>query len=169
MSLNIKILYQQYYKELLYHLISYVNCHDTAQDLVQESYLVLARTTNKIEHPRGFLYRTASNLALDYLRHQKIIARHQEMGQPNNPVEQFSVENAIDNEQWRALLYQTIAELPSRSRDVLILNKLHGYSYREIARLLSISESAVEKHLVKGLIHCRRHLAKNDYRSINSD
>ena len=161
MSLDINTLYQQHYKELFLHLLNYVKCDNTAEDLVQESYLILASTTNKIEHPRGFLYRTASNLALDYLRHQKVIARHQETLQTDEPTESLSIENTIDQEQWRTLLYQTIAELPARSRDILILNKLRGYSYREIAQLLSISESAVEKHLVKGLLHCRQHLGKN--------
>uniref|UniRef100_UPI003571484F sigma factor-like helix-turn-helix DNA-binding protein n=1 Tax=Methylomonas koyamae TaxID=702114 RepID=UPI003571484F len=43
-------------------------------------------------------------------------------------------------------------------RDAFILHKLHGSSYRDIAKLLDISESAVEKHIIKGLAHCRRRL-----------
>jgi DNA-directed RNA polymerase specialized sigma24 family protein len=38
------------------------------------------------------------------------------------------------------------------------LHKLHDYSYREIATLLNITESGVEKHISKGLKHCRTQL-----------
>jgi RNA polymerase sigma-70 factor (ECF subfamily) len=83
MSLDINTLYQLHCKEPLHHLQRFVKCPETPQDLVQESYLVLVRISADIDidHPRGFLYRTASNLALDHLRHNKIIERHQETAQ----------------------------------------------------------------------------------------
>ncbi len=160
MTLDIGSLYQNYRTELINHLLRIVKCPDTAQDLVQESYMILARTAaeTQIEHPRGFLYRTAGNLALDHLRHHKVVLRHVEAEQHSEEAEQSSVESDFAKTQWRTLLHQAITELPPRCRDVFILHKIRGMSYREIGQMLDISESAVEKHIIKGLQHCRKRL-----------
>ena len=137
-----------------------VKCPEIAQDLVQESYVILARTANQavIEHPRGFLYRTAGNLALDHLRHHKVVERHIEVERLADEPHQHSTEHEVSHAQWQEMLRQVIDELPPRCRDIFILHKLHGLSYKEIALRLEISESAVEKHIIKGLIHCRKRL-----------
>ena len=54
-------------------------------------------------------------------------------------------------EKRRKLLDLAIAELPKKNRQVFLLRKKHGYSYREIASEMDISEKAVEKHLVRAL------------------
>lgn len=160
MKLDISALYTQHRKELVNHLLRIVKCPDTAQDLVQESYMILARVGDDavIDHPRGFLYRTAGNLALDHLRHNRIVARHAEAEQENPNTTQPSAEGELSKAQWQILLYRAIDELPPRCRDVFILHKLRGMSYREVAQMLDISESAVEKHIIKGLLHCRKRL-----------
>lgn len=171
MSLDISALYQLHGKELLHHLLRIVKCPETAQDLVQESYIILTRTTaaTGIDHPRGFLYRTASNLALDHLRHNKIVDRHQETTRLDQEPEHADVASEIADQQWRKLLHQTIDELPPRCRDAFILHKIRGMSYREVAQLLGISESAVEKHIIKGLMHCRSRLGHHFSRPYQSN
>lgn len=171
MDLDINSLYELHCKELLHHLQRFVKCPEAAQELVQESYLTLVRTSavTDIDHPRGFLFRTASNLALDHLRHNKIIERHQETAQLAEVSVQAGAESEIAKQQWRAMLHKAIVELPPHCRDVFILHKLRGLSYREISQLLDISESAVEKHIIKGLQHCRSCLGKHYSRPFQSN
>ncbi|TPQ24197.1 RNA polymerase sigma factor [Methylomonas koyamae] len=159
MSLDIAVLYRSYRKELQHHLQRIVHCPETAQDLVQESYLILCRNAaDTIEHPRGLLYRIAGNLALDHLRHGRIVDRHRETCDAPETDRYPDAESQVADAQRRALLHQSIAELPPRCRDAFILNKLRGMSYRDIALLLDISESAVEKHVIKGVTYCRKRL-----------
>lgn len=160
MSLDLSAVYLLYRNELLNRLVRMVDCRETAQDLVQESYLVLARTAEEqeIAHPRGFLHRIAANLALDHLRHRKTVEAHAELTAPEEEAEHSSTETEVSEAQWRAMLHQTIAELPPRCRDAFILHKIRGLSCREVTKTLGISESAVEKHIVKGLMHCRARL-----------
>jgi len=163
MTLDLSALYQLYRKELVNYLTRIVYCRETAQDLVQESYLILSRAAAEqaIEQPRGFLYRTANNLALDHLRHNKVVARHVELESRDDEPETSSIEQELSDAQWLTLLRQAIDELPPRCRDAFILHKVRGLSYRETAGMLGISESAVEKHIIKGLQHCRRRLGKH--------
>jgi RNA polymerase sigma factor (sigma-70 family) len=163
MNLDISSVYQLYRKELINYLTRIVYCRDTAQDLVQESYLILSRVAAEqvIEQPRGFLYRTANNLALDHLRHHKVVVRHAELENRDEGPQTSSIEQTLSKEQWLGLLRQAISELPPRCRDAFILHKVRGLSYRETANMLDISESAVEKHIIKGLQHCRLRLGKH--------
>ena len=163
MNINIGELYKLHNQELISHLMRMVKCRETAQDIAQDCYLVLASSANTltIDHPRGFLYRTASNLAIDHFRHNKVVERFADLEQFEDESNLPNVEAEISKEQWRTLLHQTINELPPRCRDAFILHKIKGLSYREVAQFLDISESAVEKHIIKGLMHCRNRLGKH--------
>ncbi len=70
---QIERLFHQYRDELMRRLRSMVSCHDTAADLMQETFIRLLRVveTQSVEHPRALLHRTATNLAIDYLRTQR--------------------------------------------------------------------------------------------------
>jgi RNA polymerase sigma factor (sigma-70 family) len=163
MTLDLGALYRLYRNELVNYVTRTVYCREIAQELVQESYLILTRTAAEqaIEQPRGFLYRTASNLALDHLRHNKVVARHAELERQDEESESSSIEQELSKEQWLSLLRQAVGELPPRCRDAFILHKVRGLSYRETAKMLGISESAVEKHIIKGLQHCRARLGRH--------
>ena len=51
---------------------------------------------------------------------------------------------------WQAAMEQ-IERLPANQRAVLVLAKFEGLSYREIAAILSTTESAVESRLVRAM------------------
>jgi RNA polymerase sigma factor (sigma-70 family) len=158
MSNDITALYTTCRNDLVAYLAHMLSCEDTAEDIAQESFMVLAHNTSQtaIEHPRCFLFRIANNLAIDYLRHNKVVARHVENAillaeEPQT----LSLEQELSQAEWQALLKKTVLELPPRTRDAMILHKLRGLSYREVGEALGISESTVEKHISKGLLHCR--------------
>lgn len=140
-----------------------LGCPDTAADLAQEAQLRLWQNAQHrtIDNPRAFAFRVASNLAIDHVRHRQIIERHQELALVDEDSLHPSAEEEVSSAQWQALLREAIAELPPRCRDAFILHKLHGLGYREVAEHLNISQSAVEKHISKGLSHCRARLGKH--------
>lgn len=163
---DLENLYQRYQHELTCSLTQMLRCSETAAELVQESYLVLARSAElaPIDHPRGFLHRVAKNLAFDYLRHQKVERSHYEKFVPVQEPEAPSAEQNAAELQRRELIREVINELPPRCREVFVLHKLQGKSYREIARELDISESGVEKHMIRGLDYCRRRILERSSR-----
>lgn len=147
--------------DLLKFLFYRLHCQETAEDLTQESFLILSRAkkTTQIDSPRSFLFKTAANLAVDYIRHHKVISRHLERELLFvEETQAVSIEQELSESEWLAILKKALDSLPSRTRDIFILNRLHGQSYKEIAQSLNISGSAVEKHISRGLLHCRREL-----------
>jgi len=53
-------------------------------------------------------------------------------------------------------------QLNERTRDVFVLNRLEQMKNREIAQMLGISESAVEKHMTKALAHLAREVGDHE-------
>lgn len=158
MTLEVSSLYLSCHNDLLGYLRHLLHCQETAEDIAQEAFIAVAQSARQvtIANPRGFLFRTAGNLAIDHIRHHQVIARHAEQEQScDETLLQSSPEQEITQAERLALLHRAIAALPPRTRDVFVLNKLHDFSYKQIAALLGISESAVEKHICRGLKHCR--------------
>lgn len=66
-------LLEQHREDLRGFLLYRVKCPDMAEDILQDTYLKLtqARTERPIQNSKAFLYRVASNLAINYLRKQQ--------------------------------------------------------------------------------------------------
>lgn len=147
------------YEELSRFLTKKLGCREMAADVVQETYLRVARVdpARDISHPRAFLYRIAVNLAADAMRRRQVRARYEspEVSAEDVPSSAPSMEAALDARQQYRLLRQAVTLLPPKCRTVFLLHKAEQLSYAQIAARLHISTSAVEKHMSKALAHCR--------------
>ncbi|ROM92564.1 RNA polymerase sigma factor [Pseudomonas brassicacearum] len=139
---------------LLRTLERMVNNHSTAEDLLQETYLRVARALSEraIDHLEPFVFQTARNLALDHLRARRIQSRTMLEDVPLNVVQSIaaplsSAEDAAHAEQLLERLNISLNQLTPRQQQIFILSRLHGHSYLEIAEQLSVSLSTVQKDL----------------------
>ncbi|MDN3518487.1 sigma-70 family RNA polymerase sigma factor [Aquisalimonas lutea] len=125
-----------------------------AEELVQESFLRLLDRPF-MEHSAALLHRTARNLALDYLRSKKVRDRRpqglREMDEGILPPTDHVVEMA---DEWQQLI-EVLEQLPERTRQIFLLNRVDGETYAAIAGMLGISTSAVEKHMMRAMKACR--------------
>ncbi len=125
-------------------------------DLAQDACLKLveASHTQVIHTPAHLLYRLARNLVIDRLRNRAVSKR---IFQQDDAHVQHASANA-DPE--RALLaserlhraLQLIDTMPARRRQALLLHRIDGMSYLEIARTMGISVKTVEKHLSAAIL-----------------
>lgn len=163
---NIEHLFREHRHELARCLHRMVRCEQAAADLCQETYLRfmnLTQTTS-VMYPRALLFRTATNLAIDYLRKGKT---ERNAGDPLSVATDVaspapSVERAVFDKQRYNICMKAIDSLPPRSREAFLLHRTHDCSYREIAIRLQISESAVEKLIMRALLHCRAALQQHN-------
>ena len=131
-------------------------------DLVQESYLrvLRARGSGAIRSARAFLFQTARNAALDLVRKHRTVSL-EALGTSDCPSVLHDGPTAADaagKEQELALLREAIQALPPRCREVMVLQRIDGLSYHEIAARLGISEHTVSAQLTAGLLRCRDYL-----------
>lgn len=157
--MNVEAIYLNHQSELQFHLTRIVDCPDIAADLVQESFIIFFREVQKqaIDHPRGFLFRIAKNLAYDHIKHRKVTENYQQTKEQTlpPPSEFPSAEALVSVDERLAAITRILDELPMRTREIFVLNRVYGMTYAETAKELGISDSAVEKHMAKALLHCR--------------
>ena len=159
--------FRENYQDLLRFLTRRTGDAERAADLAQDTYLRLAAmgaTNVEIENPRAYVYRVAGNLAIDTLRRESRRAGDLTF---TDTVEASSdqafspEETALARERLR-LLEEALDELPSKPRLALLLNRVEGLSFAEIARRLAVSESMVAKYIARALKHCRDRLRERD-------
>lgn len=127
-------------------------------DVLQESYsrLVRARTAGRIRHPKAFLFATARNAAIDFLRRERSRpwSRAGEQMDTTLPDEAPTLAEQGEREYRLEVLTEAVQALPERCRQVVMLRYLDGLAYKEIAAQLGISPETVKVHLAKGMRRC---------------
>ena len=135
------------------------------EDVVQETYVRVcqSRTPDEIRSPRSFMFRTARNIALNYVNRAGSrlsdslddTGDGSELALPDPGGDTLS--RVCSNEEF-AFFCDAVRSLPLQCRRAFVLQKVYGHSYREIAEKLQISEKTVEKHISKGITRCRTYL-----------
>ena len=149
------------FRAQLARMVSRIAPPDQVEDIVQETYVRACQTTltNEAERPKAVMVTIARNLARDHLRRAEfqMRARPGEAEEIENVIDiagaSDPLRNAISNEEF-GLFCEAVRLLPAQCRRVFVLKKVYGFSQREIARKLEISENTVEKHVAKGMRHC---------------
>ncbi|WPO99264.1 sigma-70 family RNA polymerase sigma factor [Pseudomonas sp. HR96] len=153
-SVPFTTLFQQQRQCLLRTVQRMVGSRSTAEDLLQDTYLRVARALAQgpVEHLEPFLYQTARNLARDHLRGCKRRERTLVDGIADEVLLNIaqpasSPERATHAERTLRRLSHSLAGLTARQQRIFVLNRLHDCSYQEIAGQLQVSPSTVQKEL----------------------
>ena len=141
---------------------------DLAADLTQETFLrfleKVPEERDDIQNKRAYLFRMARNLAIDHTR--QLVRRKTDMPGPdvlNNFVDDVPGQEEVTISRQRLeRLRNILEELPLRTQQIFTLNRIEGLSYREVAQQLHISESSVQKHLAKALLHVTQRLREEN-------
>jgi len=166
MNADLHAMFREHEQELRAFLTRKVHCPELAADLTQEIFVRLAAqpATTRLENTRSYLFRMANNLVIDHYRE---IERRQTYATPHEnlvhiPETKPGLEHEMMARQDLRQLVGIIQELPDRTREIFILNRVEGLTYLEVAERLELSESSVQKHLAKGLAYVMKRLKSPD-------
>lgn len=127
-----------------------------AEDITQETFLRLIRAGPKFReeaHCKAWLLRVAANCAKDLHRsfwRNKVVSME--------AVQTLSTENTAESSD----LLEAVSTLPEAYRVVIHLHYYEGLSALEIARLLQISEGAVNTRLSRARVMLRNWLEEDE-------
>lgn len=132
------------YMDQLYKIAFFMtsNSHD-AEDAVQETcirYFMQERRFHDEEHVRAWMIRVCINQCRNQIRRAK---RHPLIAYDGK-------EKVLGNDAEVLEIMDAVHRLPDRLKDTVILYAVGGYSVRETAEILKISEEAVKKRLQRG-------------------
>jgi RNA polymerase sigma factor (sigma-70 family) len=139
-----------------------------ADDVIQESYARLwTADFSHITQARSYFYATVRNLLLEHARRARIVPMERlgEIEVLRIPSEEPGPERQVTARQELQRLLTIVGELPEQCQRAFRLQKFHGYSQKEIAEEMQISEKTVEKHLSVALVRVLRTLRQEDEES----
>ena len=140
------------YQDLLFP-IAYNLLKDTAEseDMVQDTILAwLSKDYSHIENPRGYLVRSLINRCLNRIREQKR-TEHVEIA-PELLAEYLP--SLIENkDRLSYTLLRMMERLTPMERAVFLLKEVFGYSHKEIAEILGITETYARQVLARARKH----------------
>jgi len=166
---EVERLFARYQAPLLDYLYGMTHDRELAADLTQETFVRALSATQPlaaVERPQAWLYRIATNAALNVSRRQR---RFRWL--PLGHLEREPSSSTNDSDRWRTpapnqapghlyddfavgvaerdAVWRVLIELPPRWRAVLLLQTTAGFSVREIAAALGLEEGNVRKILFR--------------------
>jgi len=135
------------------------------EDIVQETYVRACQIEDKdsIREPRSFMFRTAQNLAFDYLRRAETrltsgVDNFDELELPDWAAPYDETYRRVSSNEEFGLFCDAVRHLPKKCRRAFVLKKVYGYSLREIAEEMGVGQSTVESHIITGTKKCVQYL-----------
>ena len=148
--------------------LSIVKKKEDAEDVTQETYLRLWRAASELKLESSlklYILRTARNLALDLTRKN---SKRDEIDTVILDAEgEFEIDIADDSPDSRPdesylrkiekeVVRQSIEELPSAAREIIVLRDIEGLSYTEISEMLGLTEGTLKSKLFRARERLRK-------------
>ena len=132
------------------------------EDLIQETYVRVYSLPDyqAVDSPKAYLFTIARNLAVE--RARRVTSHATDSVADVEALNVFSLESAADVQLDARRRFESfctaVDSLPPMCRRAFVLRKVYKLSHSEIAEVLGVSPSTIEKHVVKGLRRCRDYL-----------
>lgn len=136
-----KELYELYSRKMMGVCLRYVNDRETARDLLQDGFVKIFTSIGSfsgIGSFEGWMRKIFVNCALEYLRKSDVLREATDL---DNTAELVNADSSAISDISAAELMNMVKELPAGFRTVFNLFAIEGYSHKEIAEMLDITDS----------------------------
>ncbi len=153
-----KFLFESYYNRIVAYIFTYTHDKMKAEDIVQQVFINLWEDRQKLETVRSikpYLYKIA------YFRYIDSIKNDKKRNKLLDDVWQHALNERINDDQEFLdqrieKLKEVIDSLPAKCKEIIILNKINGIKYKEIAEELGISIKTVENQMATAFKKIRK-------------
>jgi len=143
-------IFRKYHKKVYYFALSYIKNKEEAEDIVQEVFLNLWKYRDQINEHYVFskyLFKITYNSTCKRFRKQSSDKKQMLEMIKNISIEDNSTKLDIEYNSLVETTNQLIEKLPSRQKNILLLNIEEHLNPEEIAQKLNISKKTVENYL----------------------
>jgi len=148
---DFKMIYDTHFDDLRRYLIYRSGDQDLSGDIAQNVFMKV--WTKKIELASGniksLLFKMATDEFISHIRRKKVERAYSDSIDLRLLQESDNGDDELKDkkEQFKKALNQ----LPEKQRTALLMNKMQGLTYEEIAESLNLSEKAIEKRISQAL------------------
>lgn len=151
--------FKKYYRELAYFASRVLKDQEAGEDMVQDVFVMLYEKgipVGEEEEVRSYLFVAVRNRCFDYLKHLKIVEKHQKENEDDELAYDSIVASIIETETL-TILKQEIDLLPAECGKVMRL-LIQGYNSTEIAQQLGVEPSTVRAQKQRGIMLLKKKL-----------
>ncbi len=148
--------YVLYRGKLFAYFLKKTNSEEDAKDLLQTTFSRLWQYRKSLCEDyvlEQHLFQIARTVFIDYLRKENKLKKVKASVRSNRDAQRQ--EDHSHEFDLNSLLQTRLSSMPLLRKRVFELNKIEGYSYKEIAKILSIPVKSVDNNLAKALKYLR--------------
>ena len=135
-----------------------------AEEVVQQTFIRLWEVREKVDPTENFvsyLCTIARNLSMNMNQHQTVEYIYTEYLLKSNPDRDHQTEESTDLRFLNDYIDSLAEELPPSRKKIFLLSKRQGYTNKEIAEKMGVSESTVATQLSLAVKFMREQFAKH--------
>jgi RNA polymerase sigma-70 factor (ECF subfamily) len=154
-------LYERFSSKMYALCYRYVRDSMEAEDILVTAFTKIFERIDQFKGEgsfEGWIRRVVVNEALSYLRRNRSMYLETDLEAANREPDYDSIGNHLEAED----LMRMIQELPTGYRIVFNMYAIDGYSHKEIAEELGISENTSKSQLSRARAHLQKQLADSD-------
>jgi RNA polymerase sigma-70 factor, ECF subfamily len=147
-------LFNYFYPRLYNFSKAFLKLEEGIDDILQEVFLkiwVNRRNINSADTFNSYIFTITRNLLLNELRSRLNEQKTRDKIFRLSVAEEFLLSEQIEYQEMKEKVDQMVATLPERQREVFLLSRKEGLSYKEIATKLDIAEKTVEYHISQAI------------------
>lgn len=156
---SFRFIYDLYFKPVCVFLTYYTKDVAAIEDVVQDVFVSLWKNKEylEIQYLKTYLYNAARYRMLNYLRNAKnrILLLSEWMKEKETAE---ATTDCFDLEEFSAVLKKAVDQLPTKCREIFILNKENKLTYQQIADHYHISVKTVETQMSIALKRIRKYV-----------
>jgi RNA polymerase sigma-70 factor (ECF subfamily) len=150
------------------YLIRLVHDRAVAEDLLQESFVRVARSLPALKEPaaaRAYLFRAATNLAIDRVR---ALRRRRDtaldgVDEPHAPAASADGALLAEHRDAASRVRAALSALEDRDRAALLLRFVHGFRLAEVGQAIGLTDRGAARVVKKALVRLRCRLSPRSF------
>ncbi|QXU50011.1 sigma-70 family RNA polymerase sigma factor [Chryseobacterium sp. D764] len=159
---HFKEIYSGYKHRVYFFVAKYLSEEEDIEEIVQDIFMHVWKYLSKTNSPseiEALIFKSAKQEISNFYRKRKMIFVPLENSPENQDEESAEIEKQLQQEDQLKKIENLLEQVPEKSREFFIQNKIQNLSLFTIAQENDISKTAVEKHVNKVLKFLRANLS----------
>lgn len=156
-------LYRQFYNYAMAIALRYARDEMDAADIMSHAFVKIFKSIHTYDASKGalatWIRRIVMNEGLDHLKARERFSKDVELETVPEP----EISNTVLERMGAEEIMKLIHKLPPATHAVFILYAVEGYTHREIAERLAISEGTSKWHLSEARKQLQQQISSNPY------
>lgn len=144
-----KYFFEKYYNPLVAYITTYSHDKWHSEDIVQQAFINLWDDRSKLDEnksPKAYLYAIAYNRYIDTIKKERKREKLLDKVWERALRDRIQEDNETTEKRIQKMK-EIIEALPPRCKEIILMNKLQGFKYKEISEQLGVSIKTVESQM----------------------